>query len=80
MLARTPWALLTATSIVAAVFAYACAVNTTGDCAENGTCPPLDASTDSNAAPDVTLVADSGDASDAALDARHRRRCLRRAS
>jgi hypothetical protein len=44
MLARMPWRLflLTAGFFSAAAFAYACAENTSGDCAENGTCPAPD--------------------------------------
>jgi hypothetical protein len=42
MLGKTPWALLAAGSLAAAVLGYACAANTSGTCAENGTCPPAD--------------------------------------
>jgi hypothetical protein len=69
MLEKTPWALLTASSFVAAVLAGACAVNTTGDCAENGTCAPADASADATMQPDVMVAIDSGDASDAGTGA-----------
>ena len=38
-----PWVLLAAGSLATASLGYACAVGTTGDCSENGTCEPLDA-------------------------------------
>src|ERR1700730_13589714 len=39
VLARIPWAVLAAGSLCATALLLACAIGTSGDCSENGTCP-----------------------------------------
>ncbi len=71
MLARMPpWALPTAGSLVTAVFAYACAVNTSGTCQENGTCTPdADASLDGDVVTDATMAMETGEVTEASVEA-----------